>query len=146
MADRGIRAALRPYLEARSGRSAADAEMLDEELLRFLSHRGLPVDEEAGQLVIAAPVDAFGPDLAWAFVADHLASRVSLPVVRLVRASRILGRALEDAAGRGILPVAQALAVVETLRAAAAELPRLDALARALKAEVVRGRPTMRSG
>lgn len=137
----GISAVLQPYLADRAGRSASDAELVEEQLVAFLAHRGLSDDEVHGRRVITAPASQLTPALCWAFVADHLISHQSLPVSRLTKAARLFARALGEAGERGAMSATHARELEAAALAAVAELPRLDALARSLRALAQHGRP-----
>ena len=137
----GISAALRPYLAQRRAASRTLAERLEEELVSFCAHRGLPVDEEAGRRIAILPASRLDPALAWDFVADHLITHLSLPVDDVCRIGRLFARALVDAAGRGLVDREHARAVADAASAAVQELPRLDQLTRTLRRGLVEGRP-----
>lgn len=135
MEEIGIHAVLRPLLAAADAPPWAPA--LEEELVAFLSRRGLRVEEEGGRRIAGLAIGRFDPDRAWAFVADHLAARCSRPLEELVAIGTLLATALRQAAGRGLADPASAAAA----EAAVAELPRLDGLAKALRAPLQEGRP-----
>lgn len=126
--------ALVPFL----GPADEERERLVEELGTFLEKRGLPSDERAGRRVIAAGLDALGPELLRAFAATHLPSHVSLPRTRLEKLGRRLASALAAArtAGLSVPDGAEA-----ALRSGLRELPRLDRAAKALRALAVGDRP-----
>ncbi len=137
----GLSEALHPYLAERPAASRTAAERLEEEFVSFLAHRGLPIDEEAGRRVALLPASHFDPGLAWAFVADHLITHVSRPVEELGRMGRLFARALRAAAERGVMDADRAKACASAAEQAVAVLPRLDALARALRERLREGRP-----
>jgi hypothetical protein len=137
----GISAALHPFLAERPSASRSLAERIEEEIVTFCSHRGLPVDEERGRRVALVPAGQLDPGLAWAFVADHLVTHVSRPVEDLCRAGRLFARALRAAGERGAMTPDHARACAHAAEAAVAELPRLDQLARGLRATLGEGRP-----
>jgi hypothetical protein len=141
MEPAGISAVLQPLLAGRSTRAGEDAELLTEQLVAFLAHRGLAVDEVHGRQVIVAPVSELTPDACWAFIADHLIAHQSLPVARLTRMARQLARALGEAGERGAIAASRAQELESAAAAATAELPRLDALARSMRALAEHGRP-----
>lgn len=137
----GISAALHPFLAQRPAASRSLAERIEEELVTFCAHRGLPVDEERGRRIALAPASQLDPGLSWAFVADHLVTHVSVPVDDLCRAGRLFARALRDAGDRGAMAPDVARTCAQAAEAAVAELPRLDQLARGLRALMGEGRP-----
>ena len=137
----GISAALHPFLAQRPAASRSLAERLEEEIVTFCAHRGLPVDEDRGRRVALLPASQLDPGLAWAFVADHLVTHVSRPVEELCRAGRLFARALRDAGERGSIDPVLARACGHAAEAAVTELPRLDQLARGLRSLVGEGRP-----
>lgn len=140
-ANVGISAALHPYFAQRPASARPLAERLEEELVSFFAHRGLPIDEEAGRRIALVPASQLDPALAWSFVADHLLTHVSRPVEELRRAGRLFARALRDAGERGSMDPERARQCAIAAEAAVAELPRLDAVARGLRTLVAEGRP-----
>jgi len=137
----GISEALHPYLAQRRAASRTLAERVEEELVSFCAHRGLPVDEEAGRRIAVLPATHLDPGLAWSFVADHLITHVPCPVDELCKMGRLFARALLDAAARGLLDEVHARTCADAAILAVRELPRLDALIRALRRPLREGRP-----
>lgn len=117
------------------------ALQVEEALVDYLAHRGAPVDEVAGKRISLLPASSLTPTLAWAFVADHLLTHLSLPVERLEVAAHRFARALRAAAAVGSIDAATAEVAAAAAEAARAELHRLDSLARHLRALPEAGRP-----